>query len=115
MAAPISPKAGADQASPKAGAERDWAAQTADSIDKIIGSIRSKTTTPLERLTRVVVYGVLCVILGFVAFVLLAIASVRALDEAIPGEVWPAHLIIGGIFIAGGLFMWWKRTADESE
>jgi hypothetical protein len=111
VAAPWSSKSGTTPAA----VEKDWAAQTADSIDKIIGSIRSKTTTPLERLTRVVVYGVLCAILGLVALVLLAIAAVRALDELIPGEVWPAHLIIGGIFIAVGLFMWWKRTADVTE
>ncbi len=115
MASPFSSKAGAAKASPQAGVERDWAAQTADSIDRIIGSVRSKTTTPLERLTRVIVYGALCTILGLVAAVLLAIAAVRALDEAIPGEVWSAHLIIGGIFVAGGLFMWWKRTASDSE
>jgi hypothetical protein len=114
VAAPL-PKFGAKPVGPKAGPEPDWAAKTADSIDKIIGSIRSKTTTPLERLTRVVVYGVVCAILGLVVLVLVAIASVRALDEMIPGEVWPAHLIIGGIFIGGGLFSWWKRTADVSE
>jgi hypothetical protein len=93
---------------------RDWAAETADTIDQLIGKVRSKTTTPIERLTRVVVYGLICGILGFVAITLLVIAAVRALDEAIPGEVWPAHLLIGGIFLAGGLLLWRKRSVEPS-
>jgi hypothetical protein len=94
---------------------RDWAADTADSIDKLVDKVRSKTTTPLERFTRVIVYGSLCAILGLVALVMLIIALVRALDEAIPGEVWPAHLILGGIFIAVGLFMWSRRTGPATD
>lgn len=100
--------------SAKVSSDRDWAAETADRIDSLVGKVRSKTTVPLERLTRVVVYGLLCTVLGVVALVLLIIATVRALDEAIPGEVWPAHLLLGGIFLGVGLFFWRKRTATRA-
>jgi hypothetical protein len=93
-----------------AGTEGDWAAQTADTIERIVGSVRSKTADPIERIARVLVYGLVAAILGVTALVLLAVLLVRILDVAIPGEVWPAHLIVGGIFTLAGLFLWRKRT-----
>ena len=89
--------------------EGDWAAQTADTIERVIGSVRGKTSEPLERVARVVVYGLVATFLGIAALVLLAITIVRAIDVAIPGEVWPAHLITGGIFTLAGLLLWRKR------
>ena len=92
------------------GAEGDWAAQTADKIDRIVGSVRGKTSEPLERVARIVVYGLVAAIVGVAAAVLLAVMAVRALDVAIPGEVWSAHLVAGGIFTLAGLFLWRKRS-----
>lgn len=88
----------------------DWAAQTADTIERVVGSVRGKTSEPLERLARIVVYGVVAAFLGLAALVLLAVAVVRALDIAIPGEVWSAHVAAGGIFTLLGLFLWRKRS-----
>ena len=88
----------------------DWPAQTADTIDRVVGSIRDKTAVPLDRVARFVVYGLLAAILGIAAVTLLAIAIVRILDVYIPiDSVWPAHLITGGIFTLTGLFLWSKR------
>lgn len=92
------------------GAEGDWAAQTADKIDRIVGRVRGKTSEPLERVARIVVYGLVAAIVGVAAAVLLAVMAVRALDVAIPGEVWSAHLVAGGIFTLAGLFLWRKRS-----
>lgn len=88
----------------------DWAAQTADTIERLVGGVRGKTAEPLERIARIVVYGVVATFLGLAAVVLLAIAVVRALDIAIPGEVWSAHVVAGGIFTLLGLFLWRKRS-----
>lgn len=93
--------------------EGDWAAQTADTIERVIGSVRGKTSEPVERFARVVVYGLVAAFLGTAAVVLLAILIVRVLDVTIPGEVWPAHLIAGGIFTVLGLFLWRKRRVKK--
>jgi hypothetical protein len=93
----------------------DWASQTADSIEKVVVTLRSKTADPLERIVRIVVYGVLAAALGMTALVLLLAALVRAVDIAIPGEVWSAHLAIGGIFTLLGLFLWAKRRRPSGE
>ena len=89
--------------------EPDLAAETADSIERVVVAIRSKTTDPLERIVRVVVYGIVAAVLGVAMLVLLTIALVRAVDIAIPGDVWSAHLAIGGIFTLLGLFLWTRR------
>lgn len=93
-----------------AGTGGDWAAQTADTIERVVGSVRGKTSEPLERVARIVVYGLVAAFLGAAAVVLLAIAVVRALDIAIPGEVWSAHVAAGGIFALLGLLLWRKRN-----
>ena len=92
-------------------AQPDWAAQTADSIERVVVGLRSKTTEPLERVVRVVVYGIVAAVLGIAVVVLLTIALVRAVDVAIPGTVWRADAAIGGIFTVVGLFLWTRRRA----
>lgn len=88
----------------------DWAAQTADSIERFVASVRAKTADPLERVARGLVYGLVAGIVGVAAMVLTAVALVRVLDLAIPGDVWSAHALAGGIFVLGGLLLWRKRT-----
>jgi hypothetical protein len=93
-------------------AEPDWAAQTADTIDRVVTTIRSKTTDPVERIARVVVYGMVAAVLAVAALVLLTVAIVRAVDIALPGHVWSAHVTVGGIFTLLGLFCWTRRRAS---
>lgn len=88
----------------------DWAAQTADAIERAIASVRGKTADPLEKIARGLVYGLVAGIVGVAALVLGAVALVRLLDIVIPGDVWSAHALTGGIFVLGGLLLWRKRT-----
>ena len=92
----------------------DWAKETADRIESVVVSIRSKTADPLDRVVRIVVYGIVAAVLAGVAVVLLVAALVRAIDVAIPGEVWAAHAALGGIFTVVGLFLWAKRRTPAS-
>jgi uncharacterized protein YqhQ len=89
----------------------DWAAQTADSIEQVVGTVRSKTTEPVERVARIVVYGLVAAMLGITVVVLLAVFLVRIIDVYLPGDVWAAHLLVGGIFTLAGLLLWRKRSA----
>ena len=93
----------------------DWPAQTADTIERFVTSVRDKTTGPLETIARGLVFGLLAAILGTAALVLLAVAVVRVLDVAIPGDVWSAHAVAGGIFTLAGLFLWSKRSAKRAD
>lgn len=91
----------------------DWATRAVDMLDGVVGSIRNKTTVPITTAARAIVYGLLAAVMGIVALVLLAIALVRVADILLPGAVWSAHLAIGGLFSAAGLFLWSKRKPRE--
>ena len=56
-------------------------------------------------------------ILGTTALVLVAIGLIRFVDAYLPGGVWSAELVVGGLFTLGGLFLWqqaWKRPGDRA-
>ena len=93
--------------------EPDWATQTADSIERVVVGLRSNTTDRLALVVRVVVYGIVAAVLGIAIAVLFSVALVRAADLAIPGEVWSAHLAVGGTFTLLGLFLWTRRRTPR--
>jgi vacuolar-type H+-ATPase subunit I/STV1 len=94
----------------------DWAVQTADTIERLVESVRSNTSDRLVSVARLVVFGLLAAILGTIAVVLFVIFAVRILDSYIPSGVWVVYVILGVIFTALGLYLWsraWKRPAHE--
>jgi hypothetical protein len=93
----------------------DWAVQTADTIERYVGTVRSKTTEPVERIARILVYGLVAAIVGIAALALLMILVIRVLDIAIPGAVWSAYFVAGGIFTLTGLLLWRKRSAPDAD
>lgn len=93
----------------------DWPSQTADTIERVVGTIRSKTAEPVERVARIIVYGLVAAVLGVTALVLATIALVRVIDVLVPGEVWSAHLILGAVFTLVGLLLWSKRSSKGVE
>jgi uncharacterized protein YacL len=88
----------------------DWAAQTADTIERLVGQIRSRTTRPAVTAARGLVYGLLAAILGIAAVVLLIAALVRILAVLLP-EVWMAYLLLGVVFTVVGAVLMLKRHA----
>ncbi len=101
-------------ATPAAGA--DWPAQAADTIERLVGSVRDKTTGPAITVGRALVYGTFALLVGSAVAVLLAISGVRALDAYLPDAVfgedhtWAAHAIIGGVFTIAGMVLWSQRS-----
>lgn len=95
--------------------DNDWPASAADTIERVVTTIRNYTTDPLERFTRVIVYGLAAALLGVAVLTLTGITIVRFLDIWIPGSVWGAHLVTGGIFSAFGLFCWRKRFVPHQD
>lgn len=91
----------------------DWTDQVADAIDSAVATVRDKTVVPAQKVVRAVVAGVLVGALVSVAAVLFAVGAFRGLvvlfELYLPGEVWAAHLLLGGIFSVAGLFCWSRR------
>jgi hypothetical protein len=93
----------------------DWAVQTADTIERLVESVRSNTADRLVSVTRLVVFGLLAAILSTAALILFAVGVVRGLVLLL-GTAWAAHLVLGGLFTLVGLFLWqqaWKRPDRE--
>lgn len=95
----------------------DWPAQAADTIERVVGTVRDRTTGPAISVARWVVYGTFSLLVGSIVAVLLAIAAVRALDAYLPTSVvgdehtWAAHLVVGLAFTLLGMAMWARRAS----
>jgi vacuolar-type H+-ATPase subunit I/STV1 len=89
----------------------DWTTDLLDRLDHYIDLVRSNTTDRLVKVARVVVFGLVAAILGIMAAVVALIAAIRFLDVILPRSVWLPYLILGAIFLLGGLFAWRKAKA----
>ena len=107
MAAPI-------RSSPSSAGDGDWADQAADTVVRVVDTVREKTTGPVLNAARAFVYGIIGAFAALVALIVLIIALIRILDVYLPGEVWSAYLLLGLAFMIGGWFVWRQRYAPEA-
>ena len=97
-----------------------FAADLADRVERYVGTIRDRATTPLVHLARAAVYGLLAAFLGVTALVLVIIASTRALQSLLdlfvgrPQAVYLSYLIFGGILCLAGLLVLRQRRASDA-
>ena len=98
----------------------EWAADLADTVERVVGQVRERATTPVVHVTRAIVYGLLAVMLGIVAVTLLLVGITRGLQSFL--DIWLDHdqsvyisyMIVGGILcLAGALFLWRRRPTTE--
>ncbi len=105
----------AGRGSPQGATGPDWAGQAADAVERLVGSVRDKTSIPLTTVARGLVFGLIAAVMALVIAVLVAIALVRAIDVFTgEGNVWIAHLAVGGIFSVTGAFLLRKATATTT-
>lgn len=88
----------------------DWTVQAADTIEKVVVTIRDKTTVPLQTVARALVYGLVAAVMGTAALVLVLAGLMHLLDYALPFGVWLPDAILGTLFAALGLLLWGKRS-----
>lgn len=89
-------------------AQPDWAAQTADTIVRVVDEVRVKTSTPIIKATRAVVFGLLAAIVALMLLVLFCVLWIRVLDIVLPRDVWAAYLVTGLLLCTVGAFTWSK-------
>ena len=97
-----------------------WAADLADTVERVVGTVRDKTTKPIVTVTRALVYGLLATILGIAAIVLLIVMLTRGTQELLDqikvrrsAAVYISYLAVGGIFSLLGLFVLSKRYSKD--
>jgi uncharacterized membrane protein YGL010W len=99
--------------------DQNWASDVADTIVRVVGTVRDRTTDNVVLVTRAIVFGLLGAILGLAALVLLLIVLTRGLQSllelAVSWEraVYLSYFVLGGICVlAGALMMSKRRPAD---
>ncbi len=98
-----------------------WAERTTNFIDKWVGFVRNKTTQPLIKVARGLVFGLIAAFGIVVAVALFLIGVVRALqillDLAFSRDVavWSSYLILGGLCMLGGFVLMRKRFGESEK
>jgi hypothetical protein len=99
--------------------ERDWTVEVADRIESVVETVRDKTTVPLTKAARAIVFAVVAAILGLVAFFSVVLGTLRVLYVYLPihplsRRVWVADAIASAIFLGIGAFLWVMRQPRGS-
>ena len=89
----------------------DWPAQAADAIVNAVETVRDRTTTPIMKIARGLVFGVFAGTIIVAIAVLAIIGAVRLLDEVLPSGVWLPYLILGVLFAVVGALLFRRRNA----
>ena len=97
-----------------------WAANSVESIDRIIASVRRYTTRPLVVVARGLVFGVLAMAAGLLVITFLIIGGTRGLVSL--GDVWLAHgtavwlsyVVLGLVFTITGALLMRRRRPPRS-
>ncbi len=92
-----------------------WPAQATDTIVKVVDGVRDKTTGPITKLARAIVFGTFAAVVGLVALVVLSVLLVRFMNNYFfDHNVWIAHLVLGALFTVAAVVVWSKAVAEPS-
>jgi len=95
---------------PSMAALDDLPTKGADAVDAVVDFIQNKAVQPLTLAARAIVFGIIVLTAAVVTLTLLSITLIRFLTVYIPGNrVWVSDLIVGVVFVAGGMFLWTQR------
>lgn len=101
--------------------EPDWPSQAADTIERVVGNVRDKTTGPALTAARAVVYGLFAGIVGIAVLVVFIVAAIRLVDSYLPDAVfgedhmWATFTIVGGVFVIAGAVCWSRRYGSGED
>ncbi len=92
----------------------DWPRQATETIVDLVDNVKHKTTEPATKAVRAIVYGIVIVILGVPAVIMLLVGIVHLFNQAAVAVglgVWLVYLVLGLIFTIAGWVLWRKRVA----
>jgi len=98
----------------------NWATDVTDQITTAVGNVRDKTTNNAIKVVRAVVFGLLGLLLGTTAIVLLLIMLTRALQSLLDiwvewdKAVWLSYFLVGGIMTIVGWLLMLKRHGTDA-
>jgi hypothetical protein len=94
-----------------AGFVSDLPVKATDRIDQLVELLRDKSVRPLTLAARAIMFGIIVFAASVVTVTLLSITLVRILTVYVfDGRVWLSDLLVGLLWVAAGLLLWWLRT-----
>ena len=100
---------------PGSSALGDLPTRSADLIDTLVALLRDKAVRPLTLATRAVVFGIIIFAASVVTVTLVSIALIRLLTVyAFDGRVWLSDLVVGAVFVVGGIVAWSQRSGRRA-
>jgi len=98
----------------------NWATETTDTVVRVVDTVRNQTTTKVVYAARGLVFGLIAIILGFFALVILLVGLMRGLQAVLElamdwdQAVYTSYFIVGGLLCLIGLALFKKRNAATS-
>jgi hypothetical protein len=95
---------------------RDWPAEAAETVVRVVDTVRSKTTANVVLVAKAIVYGTLALVLGIAILLWLLIVVFRFIDNYLPFDSdssWDAWLLLAIVFLVAGSAAWIKRGRIE--
>ncbi len=91
----------------------EFAIKFADFLESTSTKVREMTVDRISRGLKIAALGLVAATLVLIAVIYLFISIIRAL--AVPLTASGAFAVIGGLFVLGGAFLWWKRNQEPEE
>jgi hypothetical protein len=97
----------------------NWASDLADIIDRYVSKVRVTVTDRAITAVRAVVFGIIIAIAAPVTVTLLVILATKFTQSLIglavdhDTSVWISYMVLGGLFVLGGLLAMRQRYVDE--
>ena len=98
----------------------NWAPTIVDSIDRVVGKVRSTATDNAVKASRAIVFGMLAVVTVLVALPLLTILALATIRELLAffvdhdTAVYLSYYVLGGLLMIGGFVALHMRHKGEA-
>jgi hypothetical protein len=92
--------------------EPAWTDQVTDLVVDVVDRVRERTTEPVIKGSRVLVYGVVAVLVA-IPLIVVGIILIGRLLELFPGDIWIAYSVLGAICVLVGLYFWGRRRPSD--
>ena len=91
----------------------DYASRIADLLEEIATRVRSMTVDRVEKAAKWTAIGIVIFMLALLLLIFVLIGLFRILGTLMPVEL--AYLLVGGIFLLVGVFLWRQRRPSVKD